>query len=65
MLKAILIKITRGGGCVCVCVCVRACLHTHQQPDRLILESIQKSKGQRTTKPFMKKMGDFVLPEKH
>ena len=50
---------------MCVCVCVRACLHTHQQPDRLILESIQKSKGQRTTKPFMKKMGDFVLPEKH
>ena len=63
MLKAILIKITRGGGCVCVCVCVR--VRTHQQPDRLILEFIQKSKGQRTAKPFLKKMGDFVLPDKH
>ena len=48
---------------MCVCVCVR--VRTHQQPDRLILEFIQKSKGQRTAKPFLKKMGDFVLPDKH
>ena len=39
------------------------CMCTHLQPYRLILEFIQKSKGQRIAKTFLKKLADFVLPD--
>ena len=40
------------------------CMCTHLQPYRLILEFIQKSKGQRIAKPFLK-MGDFVIQDRY
>ena len=43
-------------------VCVR--VHTSAAL-QIILGFIQKSKGQRITKPFLKKMGDFVLQDRY
>ena len=42
---------------------VCACMGVRVEPHKLILEFIQKSKGQRIAKTFLKKLADFVLPD--